>query len=104
MNEIYTENFRINLKYYRELKGWSQSELAIQADSSNGQIGNIESGKSFPSFELIIRLASALQIHPADLFLRNASANIQKINSTIKELFQNEIPSLVEERLNASKE
>lgn len=69
----YLEDFRANLKYYRTQKGWSQSELAIQADSSNGMIGNIESGKAKPSFDLIIRISTALNIHPADLFLRDAS-------------------------------
>lgn len=69
----YFDDFRINLKYYRDQKHWSQAELAIQADSSNGQIGNIESGKAYPSFELILRLASALGIHPADLFIRDVS-------------------------------
>ena len=49
----YSEEFRKNLKYYREQKGWSQSELAIQADSSNGQIGNVEAGKAFPSLDLV---------------------------------------------------
>lgn len=69
----YSEEFRKNLKYYREQKGWSQSELAIQADSSNGQIGNVEAGKAFPSLDLVFRIAKALSIHPADLFLRDAS-------------------------------
>lgn len=71
--EDYSEVFRINIKFYREQKGWSQAELAIQANSSNGQIGNIEAGKAFPSFELILRIADAFSIHPADLFLRDAS-------------------------------
>ena len=44
-----------------------------QANSSNGQIGNIEAGKAFPSFELILRIADAFSIHPADLFLRDSS-------------------------------
>ena len=69
----YSEEFRMNLKFYREQKGWSQAELAIQANSSNGQIGNIEAGKAFPSFELILRIADAFSIHPADLFLRDSS-------------------------------
>lgn len=69
----YSEEFRMNLKFYREQKGWSQAELAIQANSSNGQIGNIEAGKAFPSFELILRIANAFSIHPADLFLRDSS-------------------------------
>ena len=89
----------MNLKYYRELKGWSQSQLAVQADSSNGQIGNIESGKAFPSFELIYRLASALDIHPADLFLRNASVSKEKINQAISIIMQEKIPKLIEEEL-----
>ena len=72
MND-YSEEFRMNLKFYREQKGWSQAELAIQANSSNGQIGNIEAGKAFPSFELILRIADAFSIHPADLFLRDSS-------------------------------
>ena len=69
----YSEEFRKNLKYYREQKGWSQSELAIQADSSNGQIGNVEAGKAFPSLDLVFQISKALSIHPADLFLRDAS-------------------------------
>lgn len=67
------EEFRLNLKFYRDEKGWSQTDLAVQCDSSIGNIGNIESGKSRPSFDLLLRIANALEIHPADLFLRDAS-------------------------------
>lgn len=71
--DAYKDEFRSNMKFYREQKGWSQAELAIQADSSNGQIGNIESGKASPSIDLVFRIAEALSVHPADLFLRDAS-------------------------------
>lgn len=71
--DSYFDDFRINLKYYRELKGWSQVELSIQSEISKGQIGNIESGKSKPSFDNIVKLSCALEIHPADLFLRDSS-------------------------------
>jgi len=67
------DDFRLNIKFYREQRGWSQSQLAIQANSSNGMIGNIESGKAKPSFDHIVRIAEALNIHPADLFLREVS-------------------------------
>ncbi|MBR0319260.1 MAG: helix-turn-helix transcriptional regulator [Spirochaetia bacterium] len=30
-------------------QGWTQSQLAIQANSSNGMIGNIEAGKAKPT-------------------------------------------------------
>lgn len=88
--EEYSEEFRKNLKYYREQKGWSQSELAIQADSSNGQIGNVEAGKAFPSLDLVFRIARALSIHPADLFLRDASkAQNRELYSKYHELITN---------------
>jgi len=71
--DAYKDDFRSNMKFYREQKGWSQAELAVQADSSIGQIGNVESGKASPSIDLVFRIAKALSVHPADLFLRDAS-------------------------------
>lgn len=88
--EEYGDEFRKNLKFYREQKGWSQAELAIQADSSNGQIGNVESGKASPSIDLVFRIAKALSIHPADLFLRDASkAQNRDLYSKYHELITN---------------
>ncbi len=88
--EEYGDEFRKNLKFYREQKGWSQAELAIQADSSNGQIGNVESGKASPSIDLVFRIAKALSIHPADLFLRDASkAQNRELFSKYHELISN---------------
>lgn len=73
MDEFF-DAFRMNMKYYREeKKNWTQAELAVQANSSIGQIGNIESGNSKPSFQNIIAIAIALDVHPADLFLRDSS-------------------------------
>lgn len=86
----YSEEFRKNLKYYREQKGWSQSELAIQANISNSQIGNVEAGNASPSIDLIFRIAKALSIHPADLFLREASrAQNRELYSKYHELLTN---------------
>ena len=77
MNTIFDE-LRFNIRHYRELKGWTQAQLAIQADSSNGMIGNIESGHSKPSLNNIVRIAAALGVHPADLLLRDASKEVDK--------------------------
>ena len=98
MNE-FLENFRINLKFYREQKGFSQSELAIQANSSNGMIGNIESGKAKPSFDNICRIATALDIHPADLFLRNASSTIKHTKSILKQELVPLIENFIEKNI-----
>ena len=93
------DDFRINLKYYREQKGFSQSELAIQANSSNGMIGNIESGKAKPSFENICKIATALGIHPADLFLRNASTTVNNTKNLLKSKLLPQIEDFIETEL-----
>ena len=53
-----------------------------------------ESGKTFPSFDLIFRIAYALEIHPADLFLRNAS----QARKDVREFFEKDIMDLVKTR------
>lgn len=87
------------MKYYRELRHLNQSELAIQADSSNGMIGNIESGKAYPSFKNIIAIANALNVHPADLFLRDASKSKKEIREILKEKISLEINQLLDNNL-----
>ena len=79
--------------------GYSQSELAIQANSSNGMIGNIESGKAKPSFDNIVKIAAALKIHPADLFLRNASTTVSNTKNLLKTKLLPEIESFIEKEL-----
>jgi len=92
MSSLY-DDFRMNIKYYRELRSLSQSELAVQADCSNGFIGNIEAGKVKPSFETIEKLAAALSVHPADLFLRETS----KSNAAMKQELKERIDAAIEE-------
>ncbi|WP_407429539.1 helix-turn-helix domain-containing protein [Treponema sp.] len=72
---VYQSDFIANLIYYREQKGYTQATLAAVSNCSKGNIGGIEAGKSLPSFETILKIAYALEIHPADLFLRNTSKN-----------------------------
>lgn len=95
----FLDDFRMNLKFYREQCHFSQSELAIQADCSNGLIGNIEAGKVKPSFDTILKLSSALKIHPADLFLRNASKSKTEFFIILKNKIANEIQSLIDENM-----
>lgn len=95
MND-YFEDFRFNVKYYRDLLKISQSTLAIQADCSNGLIGNIEAGKAHPSFETIVALATALHVHPADLFLRNASKNNKAVKNYLKTVLHKELDKIID--------
>lgn len=94
--EDFFEDFRLNMKYYREQKNLNQCELAIQADCSNGLIGNIEAGKAHPSFNTIIAVSKALGIHPADLFLRNASQSKLETREYLKENLHKEIDRFID--------
>ena len=97
--EDYFESFRLNLKYYREKKKISQSQLAIGADCTNGLIGQIEAGTTKPSFDRIINIAAALNIHPADLFLRNASSTVNRTKSILKEELVPLIENFIEKKM-----
>lgn len=60
--DAYFEDFRLNVKYYRDKRRMTQAELAVQADCSNGLIGNIEAGNTHPSFDTIVALATVLGV------------------------------------------
>lgn len=69
----YQAEFINNIKSYRKEKGLSQEKLAELCNVSTSTIGCIESAHQNPSIDLVFRIAEALSIHPADLFLRDSS-------------------------------
>ena len=56
------------IKEYRKKLNLTQAKLAELVNVDNKHISCIESGKNFPSADLIDRLATALKIEPKDLF------------------------------------
>ena len=87
------------MKFYREQRKMSQSQLAIGADCTNGLIGQIEAGTTKPSFDRIISIAAALKIHPADLFLRNASSTVASTKEILREKLLPQIETFIEKEL-----
>ena len=77
------ELFIINLKAHRKLRHISQSKLADLCDSSTGYIGEIETGKCFPSVSMIERIACALEIESWQLF-KNEPVVLVPLEPTIK--------------------
>lgn len=61
-------------------------------------ISGIESKKNFPSFELIVKIAYALEIHPADLFLRNASQTRENVRDFFDKELSPKVKEMVEKR------
>ena len=59
------------ITYLRKRMDWSQSELAEKAEVSQPTIAQIESNKKDPSVTTLIKIAEALDVHPAVLFASN---------------------------------
>jgi len=57
-----------NIRKYREKKGWSQEQLAFEADLHRAYIGQIERGEKNIGLINLERIAKALDIEPNDLF------------------------------------
>jgi transcriptional regulator with XRE-family HTH domain len=60
--------FIANLKDLRKQRGISQLQLAERCDSSQAYIAEIEVGKKSPSFDMIERIALALNVESYSLF------------------------------------
>ena len=66
------QQFATNLRRIRHAHGWSQDELALEAEMSRSDLSQIEKGKFFVSLKVIGRLADALSVDPME-FLRDPS-------------------------------
>ncbi len=93
MND-FKSDFVDNMVFYRTQKGLSQLELSGICDCGKSTISGIEARKHFPSFELILKIAYALEVHPADLFLRNASSAIKDV----RDFFEKDVMQLLDSR------
>ncbi|MCQ2789402.1 MAG: helix-turn-helix domain-containing protein [bacterium] len=60
--------FGRKIKEYRKKKNYTQAKLAELVNVDDKHISCIESGKNFPSADLIERISISLNIEPKDLF------------------------------------
>ncbi len=83
----YRKLFAARVAFLREKKGLTQEKLAELVGRSTNHISKIETAGTNPSFDLIVRLAHALNVDLKDLF------NFDSLNDInfIKEEFKNYI-------------
>jgi len=82
-----------NIKTYRKELGLTQSKLAEQVATATHYIAMIESGKSFPSPEMLERIAAELGKDTVDLFA------ITPIQHDWRENILSDIGELINQRL-----
>jgi transcriptional regulator with XRE-family HTH domain len=59
--------FAANLRRIRHSRGLSQDELAYEAKISRSYLSQIEKGVFYASLKIVGKLASALDVEPAEL-------------------------------------
>ena len=64
------------VRRYREAKGFSQEDLALRLDVTQGTISNIESDKSIPNSILLNNIAKALEVDVNDILNDAVQVNI----------------------------
>jgi transcriptional regulator with XRE-family HTH domain len=67
--------FAKNMKEYRRKSGLTQEKLAEKVDVSTHHIGMIELARSFPTLDLVERIAGVLDIEIYRLFMETHSPN-----------------------------
>jgi len=59
--------FAANLRLLRHAKGISQEDLAHAAGINRSYMSKLEKGASYPGLEIIAKLATVLEVEPAEL-------------------------------------
>ncbi len=75
-----------NLKFYRNQKNFTQSQLAEKCDTSTNYIATIETGKKYPSPRTLEKIAEALGIEALDLFQIEVNDGNTKLNQRLEKI------------------
>jgi transcriptional regulator with XRE-family HTH domain len=87
-----------NMKLYRKRLGLSQAKLAEKANVTDNYIALIETGKRFPSVEILERIANVLQKDTVELFVLKCDDD--RTRTTLKTKILTDIDSILTIRLN----
>jgi transcriptional regulator with XRE-family HTH domain len=60
-----------NVRRFREQRGWSQEELAFEANLHRTYVSGVERGVRNPTVLILARIAAAMGIEAAELLQKN---------------------------------
>jgi transcriptional regulator with XRE-family HTH domain len=87
-----------NMKYYRKVLGISQAKLAEKAQVTDNYIALVETGKRFPSVNMLEQIAKALERDTIELFSPKQDDLIKK--RVLKTKILADIDAILTVRLN----
>jgi transcriptional regulator with XRE-family HTH domain len=70
---VKTDAFGVVMREIRYEKKLSQEDVAVRIDVARNYISYLESGLRYPSIEMLIALAQALDVRPGDMLDRIAA-------------------------------
>ena len=77
------------IRSLRNAKGWSQQELGNEADINYKFLGEIERGQKNPSFNILVKIALALEVDlPELLQFEHEILDREKIESQIEKILK----------------
>ncbi|WP_066452870.1 helix-turn-helix domain-containing protein [Anaerotruncus rubiinfantis] len=77
----------------RKKRGLTQEKLAEMADLTNNFISHIETCRSIPSLETIVKLCDALSVTPDEILLGTGTASPEYLSSDIIQKLETCSPS-----------
>lgn len=80
-------NLSQNIREIRKAKGLSQKEVVLSAGLDAGQYSRIESGKTDPSISTLEKIAKAIGVKTAELFIEKDD-NLTEVKSYDKTLME----------------
>jgi transcriptional regulator with XRE-family HTH domain len=87
-----------NMKYYRKILGISQAKLAEKANITDNYIALVETGKRFPSVNMLEQIAKALERDTLELF--SLKQDDSSRNRALKTKILADIDAILSIRLN----
>ena len=89
------------IRYFRNLRGWSQETLALRAEINPAFLGHLERGLKSPTIKTLEKIVRALDISLAELFADPQPADSAK-DAVIAQIFDqlHDLPLESIERIN----
>ncbi len=75
------------LKEFRQLRQWSQSDLARELGVSRQAVNGFEAGKFDPSLDMAFKIASLFHVTIEDIFVFEAKNSMQTLLERVKNFF-----------------
>lgn len=104
-----SSNLAHTLQHLRELRGWTQLQLARISGVPRATVANLESGSANPTLSVLTRISAALQVTLDELVgpprataqhVRAADLHVRRSGSVeVRELLPDAIPGVVLERM-----